>query len=186
MEMCLDNLQFWWQIIYLDDIIIFAATPKEHLKRLHAVLSWLWLAGLKLQATKCEFFKVNVVYLGHEILKEGIQTNSCKVKVIKNWPDPIMVTELRSFLGFTNYYRCFIKHYVKVVHPSMIKFPAIMQLIRNKKFNGWMNARKPLTHWRFCAPLHQFWPLLTSLSPLSCIPMHWVGCHPVPGMGWER
>ena len=65
----------------------------------------------------CEFFKVNVVYLGHEISKEGIQTDGHKVKAIKNWSIPIMVTELRSFLGFTNYYRHFIMGYTKVAHP---------------------------------------------------------------------
>ena len=40
-ETCLGNLQFQLCIIYLDDIIIFAATPKEHLERLQAVVSWL-------------------------------------------------------------------------------------------------------------------------------------------------
>ena len=39
METCLGNLQFWWCIIHLDNIIIFVATPKEYLKGLYAVLS---------------------------------------------------------------------------------------------------------------------------------------------------
>ena len=111
MEMCLGNLQFWWCIIYLDDIISFAATPKEHLERLWVVLSWLLVARLKLQPTKCEFFKVTVVYIGHEISREGIQTDGHKIKAIKNCSIPIMVTELRTLLGFTNYYRWFIKGY---------------------------------------------------------------------------
>ena len=34
METYLGNLQFWWCIIYLDNIIIFVTTPKEHLERL--------------------------------------------------------------------------------------------------------------------------------------------------------
>ena len=41
MEICLHNLQFQWCIIYLDEIIIFAVTQKENLKRLCVVLSWL-------------------------------------------------------------------------------------------------------------------------------------------------
>ena len=40
-ETCLGDLQFQWSIIYLDDVIIFAGTPKEHLKRFCTVLSWL-------------------------------------------------------------------------------------------------------------------------------------------------
>ena len=100
-----------------DDIIIFASTSTEHLERLCTVLLWLQVARLKLQLTKCQFFKVSVVYLGHRISKESVQTNSCKVKANKNWPLPITVTELRSFLGLTNYYRCFIEGYAKVAHP---------------------------------------------------------------------
>ena len=44
----LGNLQFQQCIIYLDDVILFAATLKEHLKRLCTVLSSMWVAGLKL------------------------------------------------------------------------------------------------------------------------------------------
>ena len=60
METYLGNLQFQWCIIYLDDVTIFAATLKEHLKRLCTVLSWLQEARLKLQPAKCEFFKASV------------------------------------------------------------------------------------------------------------------------------
>ena len=141
---------------------------KEHLERLCAVLSWIQSAGLKLQTTKCKLFKVSVIYLGHEISKEGIWTNGHKVKAIKNWPVPIMVTELRSFLGFTNYYRHFIKGYAKVACPLYDQISGNkMQLIRKEKFSGWMNARKPLICWRFCAPPSQSKPLLTSPCPSS-------------------
>ena len=67
METCFGDLQFQWCIIYLMTSLFFAVTLKEYLKRLHAVLSWLQEAGLKLQPAKCEFFKTSVVYLGHEI-----------------------------------------------------------------------------------------------------------------------
>ena len=40
-----------------------------------------------------------------------------KVQVIKKWPVPSKVTELRSFLGLANYYRKFIKGYSKMVSP---------------------------------------------------------------------
>ena len=153
MDTCLGNLQFQWCIICLDDIIVFASTPKEHLERLHAVLSWLWLARLKLQPTKCVFFKVSVAYLGHVISKEGIQTDGHKVKAIKNWPVPITVTKLRSSLGFTNYYRCFIKGYAKVVHPLYDQISRDNAAHKRERSSGQMNVRKPLIHWRFCASL---------------------------------
>ena len=53
----------------------------------------------------------------HVISNEGIQTDGCKVEPINNWPIPVMVTKLQSFLGFTNYYQHFIKGHAKVTHP---------------------------------------------------------------------
>ena len=37
-----------------------------------------------------------------------------KIEAVKNWMTPTAVTDVRSFLGFTNHYRRFIKGYAKV------------------------------------------------------------------------
>ena len=50
-------------------------------------------------------------------LKNGIQTDPKKVEAIHKWPVPTNVTEVRSFLGFTNYYCRFIKKYAHVAKP---------------------------------------------------------------------
>ena len=62
------NLRFC--LIYLDDIIIYSSTFEEHLERLGAVLPRLKEHNLKLKATKCEFFKTKVSYLGHVVSEE--------------------------------------------------------------------------------------------------------------------
>ena len=49
--------------------------------------------------------------------KNGIATDPRKVKAILDWPKPKTITEVHSFTGFTNYYRCFIKGYAKVARP---------------------------------------------------------------------
>ena len=49
--------------------------------------------------------------------KNGIQTDSKKVEAIQKWPVPASVTEVYSFLGFTNYYHRFIKKYVQMARP---------------------------------------------------------------------
>ena len=56
METCFGNLRFQWCIIYLEDVLVLAAASKEHIKRLHAVLTQRREAGLKLQPAKYEFF----------------------------------------------------------------------------------------------------------------------------------
>ena len=114
MESCLGDLHLNWCIIYLDDIIVFSKTPKEHIKRLRGVFSKLVQASLKLKPKKCKFFKS---YLGHIVSSSGIETDTRKVEVVKTWAIPKTVTDVRSFLGFTNYYRRFIKDYAKVARP---------------------------------------------------------------------
>ena len=117
MENCLGELHLSWCIIYLDDIIVFSDSPSEHLCRLRGVFAKLDKAGLKLKPKKCEFFKTRITYLGHIVSSKGIETNPKKVKAVKHWTIPKTVTDVRSFLGFTNYYRRFIKGYAKVAKP---------------------------------------------------------------------
>ncbi|MBW0522337.1 hypothetical protein O181_062052 [Austropuccinia psidii MF-1] len=41
--------------------------------------------------------------------------DSSKVQQILNWPQPKSIKALQSFLGFTNFYHCFIKNYSKKI-----------------------------------------------------------------------
>ena len=72
---------------------------------------------MKLKPSKCEFFKTRISYLGHVVSKDGIETDPKKVNTIKNWPTLISVTDVRSFLGFTNHYRRFIRRYAQIAKP---------------------------------------------------------------------
>ena len=94
MQSCVGSLHLQYCIIYLDDVIVFSKTPEECLARLQAVLEKLKKAELKLKPSKCEFFKQEPTYLGHVVSKNGIQTDSKKVKAICKWPVPTNVTEV--------------------------------------------------------------------------------------------
>ena len=117
MQSCLGKLHSHYCIIYLDDVIVFSRTPEEHVFRLRAVLEKLKQGGLKLKASKCEFLRQVLTYLGHVVSKDGIQTDLKKVEAIHKWPIPTNMTEVRSFLGFTNYYQWFIMKYAQVAKP---------------------------------------------------------------------
>ena len=95
MESCLGDLHLNWCIIYL----------KELIDRLCGVFHKLFLAGLKLKPKKCDFFKSKIAYLGHIVSAKGIETDPKKVEAVKIWTVPKIVTDVRSFLAFTNYYR---------------------------------------------------------------------------------
>ena len=49
--------------------------------------------------------------------RDGIECDPNKVEAIKNWPRPITVSDVRSYLGFTNYYRRFIHKYTEIAQP---------------------------------------------------------------------
>ena len=117
MESCLGEMHLNWCIIYLDNVIIFSKTPEEHIKRLQAVLHKLRSAGLKLKPSKCEFFRDRISYLGHIVSKDGVETDPKKIQVILDWPVPHTVYDVRSFLGFTNYYRKFMFRYSQIAKP---------------------------------------------------------------------
>lgn len=115
MEHCMGDLNFSKCIVYIDDIIVFAKTFEEHLERLEAVFTRLQEYGLTLRSVR--FFQDKVKYLGHIISAQGIETDPDKVSAINTWPVPTGTDELRTFLGFSGYYRKFVKNYAKLVKP---------------------------------------------------------------------
>ena len=117
MECCMGEMNLKECLIFLDDILIFSDTFEEHISRLEAVFSRLKQHGLKLKPSKCEFFKSSVRYLGHVVSENGVETDPDKIEALSSWPEPTDVKQLRSFLGFTGYYRRFIKDYARIVKP---------------------------------------------------------------------
>ena len=136
MESCFGDLHLNWFLIYLDDVIVFSKTPKDHIERLRGVFHKLFLAGLKLKPRKCEFFKSKTAYLGHIVSAKGIEIDPKTVEAVKNWTIPKTVTDVRSFLGFTNYYRRFIKDYAKVARPLNILISG-ENAVKKKKLVEW-------------------------------------------------
>ena len=150
MESCLGDLHLNWCIIYLDDIIIYSKTPEEHIERLDGVLEKLQKAGLKLKPSKCEFIKGRITYLGHIVSKNGIETDPKKIAAVVQWPKPTTVTQVRKFLGFTNYYRKFLHNYAKIAKP-------IYQLISGD------NAKKKRTKIEWSEECERSFALLKDL-----------------------
>ncbi|KAL5004610.1 hypothetical protein ScPMuIL_018066, partial [Solemya velum] len=140
METCMGELNLRECLIFLDDILIFSDTFDEHLKRLQGVFERIEKHGLKLKPSKCEFFKTKVSYLGHVVSEIGIQTDPEKISALTTWPAPTNIKTLRSWLGFTGYYRRFIKDYAKIVKPLndlLIGHPTDKKAKRKRKQVPW-------------------------------------------------
>ena len=117
MQASLGKLHLNQCLLYLDDIIIYSKTFKEHLQNLERVFSKLKEANLKLKPSKCFFLYKEVKYLGHLVSQEGIKPDPEKILTLKQWPTPNSVKDVRRFLGFAGFYRKFIKDFSKIARP---------------------------------------------------------------------
>ena len=102
---------------FLDDVAVFSHSMEEHMEHLFQVLNAQRKAGLTLQPAKCQLFQDKIHFLGHLISEKGVQTSPSFIEVIRDWPLPNTIKELRTFLGKTGYYRKFIKDYSKIASP---------------------------------------------------------------------
>ena len=67
--------------------------------------------------SKCNLFKDKIQYLGHVVTKEWISIDPEKIKAIEDWLVPKDVTDIRSFMGITGYYRRFIEGFSRIANP---------------------------------------------------------------------
>jgi len=106
-----------WILIYIDDILIFLKRKEELQKLTLRVLKKLQENDLFANLDKCTFETTEVDYLGMIISEDQIKMDPAKLKGIKDWPSPTTVKQVRSFLGFRNFYRKFIGHYADITQP---------------------------------------------------------------------
>ncbi|KAL8089625.1 hypothetical protein AgCh_039196, partial [Apium graveolens] len=76
-------------IVFTDDILVYSKSKEEH----------------------------EVAFLGHIVSPDGIKVDTAKVEDINDWPRPSTVTEVRSFLGFSGYYRRFVEGFSTIAMP---------------------------------------------------------------------
>ena len=113
-QMALDRLPAGIALGYLDDILVVGQDVESHLNNLRKVVELHKSVGLKLNIPKCDLFKSEVEYLGHKVGEQGIRMVDRFVQRIRDWPIPTTGGELRSFLGFVNYYRAFIPKFTEL------------------------------------------------------------------------
>ena len=122
-------------IVYLDDILIYSRTLADHESHVGKVLLRLREAQLYGKASKCEWFKQEVEFLGHRLGKEGLRVMDEKVKAICEWPELARTTEVRSFLGLAGFYRKFVPHFSRIALP-------LTELTKSHAKFVWGNAER--------------------------------------------
>ena len=104
-------------VIYMDDIMVYTTTLKEHCTVVHEVLQILYNNKLYLKHEKCEFETLETEYLGLVVSQNAVEMDPAKVSAIHDWPVPMSKKGLCRFLGFLNFYCCFIKNFAQIAHP---------------------------------------------------------------------
>ena len=99
-----DELNKGWVIVYMDDILIFLKTKEKLEEMTKRVLQQLRENDLYLKPGKCEFCKTRIKYLGLIIEEGKMMMDPSKLKGIRDWPIPKTVKQVRSWLGFGNFY----------------------------------------------------------------------------------
>src|SRR5882724_7282513 len=140
-------------IIYLDDILIYSDNISENKLHIWEVLHRLRTNGHFSHADKCEFHITSCEYLGYMLSPECLTMAPYKVQIIQDWPIPWKVKDIQSFLGFANFYHCFIHRYSEIM-------VLIMHLThKGTPWHSPMSAIPPLKHLKRLSPQLQSLPI---------------------------
>ena len=70
-------------LAYLDDILIYSKTEKEHLQMLDKAFKCLLKVRFKIKLSKCSFLKKQIHYLGHLVSGTSILSLADKIETLK-------------------------------------------------------------------------------------------------------
>ena len=115
-------------VVFIDDILIYSKSEKEHEQHLRIILETLREHQLYAKFSKCEFWLKEVGFLGHIVSAGGVSVDLAKIKDVKEWEAPTTQTQVRAFLGLAGYYRKFVEGF------SSIAMPMTQLLKKDKKF----------------------------------------------------
>jgi len=121
----LEGLCWWWE---------------KHLTHLKAIHTRLQEVNLKLNPEKCSFGAQQIIFLGHVVTRQGSYLDPKKVQVVKDFPIPRTLTNVRAFLGLIGYYKNFLWDMLKLLCHFLI------WLRRIRVSFGPLLVRKLLTH----------------------------------------
>jgi hypothetical protein len=102
---------------YIDDVVIYSISWKDHIVHLRKVLMAIRKAGLTVKPKKCQLGMNQCHYLGHIVGNGTVCPDPKKIEAVKSFPTPTTKKEVRMFLGLTGYYRRFIPSYSEVAAP---------------------------------------------------------------------
>jgi transposase InsO family protein len=121
-------------IVYLDDIVIYSRSIEKHRTHVKLVLELLHKHFLYAKPSKCILCVQELDFCGHVVGHGKVRPMESKIKVIRDWPQPTNVHEVRSFLGLAAYYRRFIAGFSRISVPLYDLIKESDADVRKQKF----------------------------------------------------
>ena len=102
--------------VYLDDVLVFGNNEDEYIYNLEKVFARFRQYNITLHPDKCRFGLSEVEYVGYVINEKGMSFSQEKIDSVLNFPKPVIMKNLKSFLGLANYFpgqaeKCSCGHY---------------------------------------------------------------------------
>jgi len=145
-------------LAYMDDILVYTNTEEGHDRTVKEVLKRLQSNGLAVSPEKCVWKATEVEFLGYVIGRNGIRMSEDKVKSELEWKIPRSLTEIQSFLGFSNFYRRFILNYSRIAKP-------LTELTKKENGREWLwNQEVEAAFWEL-KPRCTTTPILAHFDP---------------------
>ena len=107
-----------FSIVYIDDVLIFSKSIKDHCKHLVIFVKVIKQNGLVVSATKINLFQDKIRFLGHNIYKGTLSPIDRAIQFADKFPDEIKdKNKLQRFLGSLNYVSDYFQGLKKVCKP---------------------------------------------------------------------
>jgi hypothetical protein len=103
--------------VYLDDILVFGKDEHEFVTNLAKVFARFRQYNITLHPDKCRFGLSEVEYVGYVINEGGMSFSKEKKDSILHFPKPVIMKQLKSFLGLANYFHTHVRDHSMLVRP---------------------------------------------------------------------
>ncbi|KAG0441069.1 Retrovirus-related Pol polyprotein from transposon 17.6, partial [Dictyocoela muelleri] len=104
-------------LVYIDDVVIFSKSAKEHLKHIEILFEKIKSVGFKLNKEKCQLMKSKVKFLGYVINNNEIHIPEDQKDKLSNWKIPSTKKDIRQFTGFCTFFKNFIPNFSSKMLP---------------------------------------------------------------------
>jgi len=102
---------------YMDNFVMPAKTKEELEERTIEFLKIAEKHNLCFKPSKCDFNMEEIPILGVIVGKEQVKMEQEKIKAVKEWKTLTKIKDIKSFLGFANFYRRFIRNFSHTAKP---------------------------------------------------------------------